>query len=471
MKIVVLAKAVDGEINPFDQSAIETALSCDGGDVTVLSMGPLPWTEILRPLTRLGVGRVILLSDPVFAGSDTLATAYVLAAALQKIPYDLILCGRKTLDGETAQVGPCLAAMLGVPAVTNVYECKTDGRGADCKTALGAERVGCPALLTMERTKQLRFPSLFSRLGEVEIWDNGRVGADPSRCGLSGSPTKVIETSESVRGERRCRMIGREKLLPLIRELTQKKKRALPIKESAIKLKSVFAVGEEVVERAKAIARNVTVIPKTTPEEIARLAKEQRPEAILWNADVWGRRNAPAVQAMLNTGLCADCTDLETDGKRLYMIRPAKGGNITAKIRCDTLPQMATVRTLDSSDDDLIVAAGRGVGDQVELVREFSRSLGATFAASRALVDLGKADYPEQVGLTGRMVSPKVYLAIGISGAVQHAVGFRDADTVIALNPDEGAPIFGYADYGIVTTFEELYRELETFPKGEKNDV
>jgi electron transfer flavoprotein alpha subunit len=69
------------------------------------------------------------------------------------------------------------------------------------------------------------------------------------------------------------------------------------------------------------------------------------------------------------------------------------------------------------------------------------------------------------------MVAPKVYLAIGISGAVQHAVGFRDADTVIAVNPDEGAPIFGCADYGIVTTFEELYRELETFPRGEKNDV
>ncbi|MBP5610128.1 MAG: electron transfer flavoprotein subunit alpha/FixB family protein, partial [Clostridia bacterium] len=86
--------------------------------------------------------------------------------------------------------------------------------------------------------------------------------------------------------------------------------------------------------------------------------------------------------------------------------------------------------------------------------------LGGEFGASRALVDLGRADYPEQVGLTGRMVAPKVYLAIGISGAVQHAVGFRDADTVIAVNPDEGAPIFGCADYGIVSTFRELYEAV-----------
>ena len=149
------------------------------------------------------------------------------------------------------------------------------------------------------------------------------------------------------------------------------------------------------------------------------------------------------------------------------MIRPAKGGNITAKIRCDVLPQMATIRTVDGSSGDLIVSAGRGVADDIERVRELARLLGGEFGASRALVDLGRADYPEQVGLTGRMVSPKVYLAIGISGAVQHAVGFRDADTVIAVNPDKDAPIFCCADYGIVATFEELYRELETFPKGE----
>ena len=179
MKTVVLVKVVDGEINPFDAAALEWALS-QGGEVTALSMGPRSWESVLLPLTRLGVGRVILLSDPLFAGSDTLATAFVLSRALARIDYDLILAGRKTLDGETAQVGPCLAATLGIPVLTNVFSFETRGNGVECRTALGAERAPLPALLTVERTKLLRFPSLFSTVGRVEILDNSAVGADPS---------------------------------------------------------------------------------------------------------------------------------------------------------------------------------------------------------------------------------------------------------------------------------------------------
>ena len=470
MRTAVLVKVVDGEINPFDASAVEHALTL-GGEVAVVSMGPKPWVDVLQPLTRLGVSRVLLLSDPAFAGSDTLATATVLKAALDTVKPDLILCGRKTLDGETAQVGPCLAGLFGVPVLTNVFSFKTQDGEVVADTALGSERAALPAILTLERTKQLRLPSLFSRAGEVEVWDNDRLGVDPERCGLAGSPTRVIETAESVKGARACKKIAPEELVPLLRSLLQTEKRVRTVAESETKLPNAWAVGKEVLPAARAIAKTVTLIENDDPAAVAEKAKAERPEVILWNADARGRRNAPIVQALLGTGLCADCTDLETDGEKLYMIRPAKGGNITAKIRCDVLPQMATIRTVDGSSGDLIVSAGRGVADDIERVRELARLLGGEFGASRALVDLGRADYPEQVGLTGRMVAPKVYLAIGISGAVQHAVGFRDADTVIAVNPDEGAPIFGCADYGIVTTFEELYRELETFPKGEKNDV
>ena len=470
MKTVVLVKVVDGEINPFDASALEWALSLCG-EVTVLAMGPRSWEERLLPLTRLGVGRVILLSDPLFAGSDTLATAYILSRALACIDCDLILSGRKTLDGETAQVGPCLAGLLGIPVLTNVFSFAIGEDGVSCKTSLGAERAPLPALLTLERTKTLRFPSLFSRLGSVEIWDNTTVGADPARCGLSGSPTKVIATEESVKGARRCERITPADLLPLIEKLRGRAKRERTLPKSEKKLPTVFAVGEEVLPHARAIAETVIALPQLSPAEIAARAKAEQPDAILWNADAWGRRNAPIVQALLKTGLCADCTDLETDGKRLFMIRPARGGNVTARIRCDTLPQMATVRTTDETAGDLIVSAGRGVADDVGAVRALARRLGGEFCASRGLVDLGRADYSEQVGLTGRSVSPKIYLAIGISGAVQHAVGFRDADAVIAVNPDGGAPIFGCADYGIVAPFEELYREIEALPKGEKNDV
>ena len=469
MKTVVLIKVVDGEIGPFDAAALEHALSLPGNEVTVLSMGPRTWEDALLPLTRLGVKRVVLLSDPVFAGSDTLATAYVLSRALSKLDYDLILCGRKTLDGETAQVGPCLSAMLRVPVLTNVFSFAVRGNRIDAETSLGQESASLPACLTVERTKRLRFPSLFSKAGTVEVWDNSAVGADPARCGLPGSPTRVIETYESKKGERACKKIAPEELFPLLNKLRAKEKRKIEIAPSDKKLPTVWAVGEEVAEQARAVADSVIVIEKDSPEAIAKRAKIGRPDVILWCADVWGRRNAPIVQALLNTGLCADCTDLETDGKRLLMIRPAKGGNVTAKIRCDTLPQMATVRVAEETAGEVILAAGRGVADQTDAVRAFADALGAEFCASRALVDLGGADYPEQVGLTGRVVRPKVYLAVGISGAVQHLVGMRDADVVIAVNPDKNAPIFGFADYGIVSSFEEFNREIQKrFPEGDK---
>ena len=464
MKSIVLVKVVDGEIGPFDAAALEHALSLENNEVTTLSMGPRAWEDALLPLTRLGVRRAILLSDPAFAGSDTLATAYVLSRALARLEYDLILAGRKTLDGETAQVGPCLAAMLRIPVLTNVFSFAVGNGEAVAETALGTERAKLPACLTVERTKQLRFPSLFSKVGEVEVWDNSVVGADPARCGLAGSPTRVIETFESKKGERACKMIAPEELFPLLCKLRAKEKQRVEIAPSDRKLPTVWTVGDEVGEAARAIADNVIEIEKDSPEAIAKRAKIGRPDVILWCADPWGRRNAPIVQALLQTGLCADCTDLETDGKRLYMIRPAKGGDVTAKIRCDTLPQMATVRTADETAGDLIVSAGRGVADEVDAVRAFADQIGAEFCASRALVDLGGADYPEQVGLTGRVVRPKIYLAIGISGAVQHLVGMRDADTVIAINPDENAPIFGFADYGIVGSFDDFYREIKAIP-------
>lgn len=454
MKILVCAKVCDGELNPFDQSALEMALSMENSCVTLLCMGPQAWADILRPATRLGVKRVILLSDRAYAGSDTLATSYVLSQAIQKLSYDLIICGRKTLDGETAQVGPCLSAMLGIPVITNVFDAQMSGDSVVCKTEAGTEKTKLPALLTVERTKQLRFPSIFSNIGEIEIWTNNELCADISKCGLSGSPTKVLQSYESVKGERTCSMISPSECLPLIQKLFMQQKQQRHIKESDTKLASVWAIGNEVYESARAIAKHVVLLPKDTPQSIAGKAIEKKPEVILWNADFWGRRNAPIVQALLQTGLCADCTELETDGTRLYMIRPARGGNVTAKIQCDAYPQMATVRTTDLCDSELIVSAGRGVADQMDAVKKFADSLGARLCASRGLVDMGKLGYEAQVGLTGKLVSPKIYIAIGISGAVHHTVGIKDADVVIAINPDKNARIFNFADYGVVCTFE-----------------
>lgn len=189
MKILVCVKVVKGELNPFDESALECALQLSD-DVTVVSMGPKVCENALKPLTRLGA-KVILISDNCFAGADTLATSYILSTAIKEMDYDLILCGRQSIDGDTAQVGPMLSQMLGIPLITNALEIQANDGIVFATTRLGEERAELPALVTAERGYVLRFPSIFSKVGEVKILDNQVLGCDVQKCGLSGSPTKI----------------------------------------------------------------------------------------------------------------------------------------------------------------------------------------------------------------------------------------------------------------------------------------
>lgn len=450
MKIIVCAKIIKGEINPFDACALETALRLSD-DVTVVSMAPPSAIDELTRLTRLGA-KVIALTDNAYAGSDTLATSYILSCEIKKLEYDLIICGRQTIDGDTAQVGPCLGTMLGIDVITNVMALKAEENRVECETRLGHEECSLSALLTVERICDLRFPSIFSKQGTVEVKDNSVVGADLSKCGTEGSPTRVLKTFENDKGKRKCKFISIDELDGLVEKLRKENKAENMVTQSRVKLKSVWAIGREVEKEACSIAEEVIFIDERNPEIIAERAIKEKPQVILWNADLWGRRTAPVVAAKLNTGLCADCTALETDGEKLFMYRPAFGGNITAKIECNTYPQMATVRTVTKASD-IIVSGGKGVADKLEKLQELAEKYGAELGASRGLVDMGKAPYNQQIGLTGKKVSPKIYIAIGISGAVHHTCGTENADTVIAINPDKDARIFEYADYGIVDEF------------------
>ncbi len=450
MKVLVCVKVSNGEINPFDESALEWALSVSE-DVTVLSMGPKNTSDVLKPLTRLGA-KVTLLSDSLFAGSDTLATAYILSVAAKKLGYDLILCGKQSIDGDTAQVGPMLSEFLKCNLITNALDVAFFGEKVQCKTRFSEETTSLPALITVERSAVLRFPSIFSKASDVDVLDNSQLGCDESRCGLLGSPTRVLQSFTYEKGKRKCKFISRAELLPLVDKLLKENsEHEVTIEENA-KLSCVWAVGSEVFEKASEIAEEVILIEKTDAEEIAERAKKENPSVILWNADCWGRKTAPRVAAILKTGLCADCTHLEADGDNLIMYRPAKGGSVYAKIKCLKNPQMATVRTKQGSGD-IIVSAGRGVAESLDKVEAFAKELNAERCASRGLVDMGKAEYTSQVGLTGKTVSPKIYIAIGISGAVHHTCAIEGADTVIAINPDKEARIFEYADYGILKKF------------------
>ncbi len=445
MKIIACVKVINGEINPFDESALECALTLSD-DVTVISMGPKSTENVLKPLTRLGA-KVVLISDGMYAGSDTLATAYILSEAIKKLNYDLILCGRQSIDGDTAQVGPMLATMLGTKVTTNVISLDKD---MTAKTRRGEEKIETPSLVTIERGYYLRFPSIFSKLGEVTVWDNSYLGCDKKRCGLEGSPTRVLKTFQSNKGKRKCEFIKMEELLPLVDKLRKQEFSAAEFASSGEKLSEVWAIGEKVLSKAEEISENVVLIKEEDPEKIAEMAKEQKPSVILWNADLEGRKNAPIAAALLNTGLCADCTLLDTEDGSLIMYRPARGGDITAKIKCLTLPQMATVRT-ESESSDVIVSGGKGIKESYDKLLSLAKTLNAETGASRGLVDTGIAPYDKQIGLTGKMVSPKIYIAVGISGAVHHTCAIEGAKVVIAINPDKDARIFEYADYGILS--------------------
>lgn len=457
MKIVVCVR-LDGDVlGPFDAAAYEEALRLPDADITLLSMGPASAKEPLHALTRLGASRAVLLSDPAFAGSDTLATAYELALAVKRISPDLVLTGRQTLIGDTGQTGPMLATLLRLSLLTNVMQLTppSDKTITVLTRDEGEMTASLPALLTVERTCELRFPRLRSRLGEIEVWNAEDVGADRTRCGLGGSPTRVLATHENESGKRKCQFISRDQLPHIIEAaLTKNVLPADSTEKSLARLSSVVAVGDAPTQMASSVSDHVHTIPLSDEDTLICALEKLSPDAVLFGSDDTSKRIAACVAARLSLGLCADCTAFDVEDDILLMYRPARSGQVIAKIKSLTRPALATVRTASQTKESIVVAAGFGVKDALPRVTEFAEELGATLCASRKMVDNACLPYSAQVGLTGRTVAPPVYIAIGISGAVHHIAGMSRAGTVIAINPDKDAPIFEYADYGILEKFE-----------------
>lgn len=462
MKVVVCVRqGLDGELNPFDASAYEAALRLQSAEVILLSMGPLPAKDFLLRLTRLGAKQAILLSDKAFAGADTLATAYTLSLAIKKLDPDLIFCGRQTLIGDTGQTGPMLSVLSGRNLISSVMQIAQTENTIVCTTRSGdTVQAVFPALMTVERIHNLRLPSILSKLGQVEIWDAATIAADPEKCGLKGSPTRVLNTFPNQSGKRKCRFIPLSELPEVIAQARQKSEIPISAQAGNKTLQKVCIVGESPRSFAQTVSENITVLPVATAEELAQQIWQAQPSAVLWGSDAVSKELAAKVSALMSLGLCADCTALEADGDTLVMYRPALSGSLIAKIVSQTQPAMATVRTV-GRNGDIVVAAGWGAKDSIPAVEAFAESLQAEMAASRKMVDSGILPYAMQVGLTGKTVAPPVYIAIGISGAVHHIAGMQRAGTVIAINPDKEAPIFEYADYGI----------LEEFPPQQMNEI
>ncbi len=463
MKILVcIRQGIDGEINLFDACAYEAALKIKNAEVVIISMGPLTVKDFLLKLTRLGAKNAILLSDKAFAGADTIATAYALSLAVKKIKPDLIFCGRQTLVGDTAQTGIMLSVMANTSLITNVMSINEIGESVSCTTRdMGNQTVTLPALLTIERINNLRLPSIFSKIGEVEVWNACDIGAEEEKCGLKGSPTRVLKTFNNESGKRKCKFISFSELQNAIDAGLKKDREKVEVLNSSdTKLSKVCIVGETPRSFAETISDDITVLPIGNADELAEKITEFKPNAVLWGSDALSKKLSAQVAAKLGLGLCADCTLLETDGKSLYMYRPALSGSIIAKIESVTIPAMATVRTTQNSGD-IVVAAGWGAKDSLEKIKAFADQIGANMSTTRKSVDNNILPYSLQVGLTGKTVSPPVYIAIGVSGAVHHIVGMQQSGTVIAINPDKDATLFEYADYGIVANIEDVLGQIK----------
>ncbi len=244
-------------------------------------------------------------------------------------------------------------------------------------------------------------------------------------------------------------------------------------------------------------------------KEICDVINERKPEIVFIGATYIGRDLGPRVAARLATGLTADCTalDIQEGTGHLLMTRPAFGGNLMATIICtDHRPQMSTVRSgvfdklqrdearideakietlsatlteaemrvkllevvkelkevVDISEAEVLVSGGRGMGskENFTILQELADALGGTVSGSRAAIDNGWIDHALQVGQTGKTVRPRIYVACGISGAIQHLAGMQDSDFIIAVNKDSGAPIMQAADLGLVGDLNKIVPEL-----------
>lgn len=576
-KKTLIREGVHNEINPFDRHALTFAVDAKkrfGGEVVVMTMGPLQAKEALTEGLATGADRAVHLLDRAFAGSDTLATSRALSLAIKREnPVDIVTCGKYSVDAETGHIGPEVAELLGIPHVSGAtkVELQDSIRKAivETETDYGFQRIQAPLpllLTTSERLIKAHFATREEREAAkskpYSVVTAPELGDDVSLFGVKGSPTSVSEIY-SIETKRRREIIDGSTLEEKVKKLvsilvsqglfsgwkeTEEKRLKAPESRIVGGDKPLWVVAESVQERIRNVTyellgrglelasqlqselcavllgnasqgkaqdliyhgadkvysvRHVELAKYSSDAYAAALSetiRSYKPYAVLAASTSIGRDFIPRVAARLGLGMTSDCIGLELNQQgQLVQLKPAFGGNIVAPILSRTIPQLATVRpgmlsaaeatpsrkgeivevhptgvkamaqmveeryeadrdALRLDNADVIVAAGFGVGgpEKVSIVNDLAEVLDAPIATTRKVVDLGWLPRQLQIGLTGRSVSPRLYVAIGVRGAFNHMVGVGRARLVVAINKDPNAPIFKNCDYGIVGDYAEV---------------
>ncbi|MGA8904477.1 MAG: FAD-binding protein [Candidatus Bathyarchaeia archaeon] len=591
-KKTLIREGVHNEINPFDRRAITFASAAKadhGGEVVAITMGPPQAKDALTEAMAMGADRALHLLDKAFAGSDTLATSRALSLAIQREkPYDIVLCGKYSVDAETGHVGPEVAEFLGIPHVNGATKVELPNPRSlaiiEAETDYGFQRIETTMPFLLTAAERLIKPHTPTR-DELEaakskpytVVSASDLSQDASLFGFNGSPTSVSEIY-SIETKRKCEIIdgatleekikalaqnlvahglfsgwkevGEKNVKPpasrpmrgnksfwIVAELVQGHVRNVTYEllgralELATRLESELCavlLGDASKEHCQDliahgadrvyVARHEELLNYSSDAYAAALAEaiqEYKPYAVIAAATSLGRDYVPRVAARLGLGMTSDCIGLElNEKKQLVQLKPAFGGNIVAPILSRTLPQLATVRpgmlvaadvntsrqgavvevhptglkamahvveerfeadrdALRLDNADVIVSAGFGVGgpEKMRSMEALAEVLDAPIATTRKVVDLGWLPRQLQIGLTGRSVAPKLYVAVGVRGAFNHMVGIGKARIVVAINKDPNAPIFQNCDYGIVGDYAEVVPALTQVLRKSKTEL
>lgn len=550
---MVKREEVTSVINPYDYYALEVALRLKqecGAEVNVVTLGSQNCLKVLTEAYALGADNVYLISDSIFRGSDTFATANALKSFFSKIQdIDLIIAGKKSSDGSTSQVPNELSVILGWDSVNNVIKYSHNNESmtvVERYEEYDVQReVNYPFVMSIaEGSNTPRLPSIEgiinSRKKNVTVLTNNDLNSNSELVGINGSKTVVssIEKIKISKDRKKKILTDKNDIITSLDNLDKIEfKRTesqcnnvksvnidshekifvfLEMNEGEIKEESLYVVKKAAQIATKSHASVITLSTKHSDvdknmrilgqigvsqnyelliddillvdkidvcREMLKICDKVQPSLILFASTMMGLNVAPCFAALSQSGLTAECINIEYIDNKYIQKRPALGGRMNANIysknskfsiatvkpyveKINVELKMITVNKTVSVDvkplkvniirnyedteinQKIVIGCGCGIERKefVEQVKQICVQNGYGFCSTRELVDKGWVSSNTQVGLTGKIISPDIYIAIGISGAYEHIVGVEQSNVIISVNKNLNAPIINTSD-------------------------